>query len=111
MVDKSDPISYTKYIRNLPSTERLLRQFLKMETGLAKNEAYARGHRFNFEFTQEQRDIINKLMDGGLTFEEAFDEFERRERGCDGAGAARCDVQPNAASDEATQRVDEDPKD
>lgn len=40
MADKTDPISYTKYIRNLPSTERLLRQFLKLETGLGNSDSF-----------------------------------------------------------------------
>ena len=40
MPDRNDPVSYAKYIRSLPSTERLLRQFLTMETGQGKNEAY-----------------------------------------------------------------------
>lgn len=74
MVDKTDGVAYAKYIRNQRSTETLLRQFLKLETGLGKSRAYERGHVFNFEWTQEQRDVVNKLMtDEGLTFEEAFD--------------------------------------
>jgi hypothetical protein len=77
MADKNDPISYTKYVRNLPSTERLLRQFLKMETGLGKNAAYNRGHEFNFQWTQEQRDVVNHLMTLGMTFEEAFDYHKK----------------------------------
>jgi len=73
MADKNDPISYAKYVRQLPSTERLLRQFLTMETGQGKNAAYNRGHDFNFKFTQAQRDEAFRLMDAGKTFEEAFD--------------------------------------
>ncbi len=74
MVDKTDGVAYAKYIRGQRSTEQLLRQFLKMETGLGKNKAYERGHVFNFEWTQEQRDVVNKLMtDENLSFEEAFD--------------------------------------
>lgn len=74
MADKNDGVAYAKYIRNQRSTEQLLRQFLKMETGLGKNKAYERGHVFNFEWTQEQRDVVNKLMqDEKITFEEAFD--------------------------------------
>lgn len=77
MVDKTDPIGYAKYIRSLRSTEDLLRQFLKTETGLGKNAAYMRGHEFNFSFTQEQRDVVMKLMDDeGLSFEEAFDKYK-----------------------------------
>ena len=74
MVDKTDGIAYAKYIRGLRSTDLLMRQFLKLETGLGKSMAYERGHVFNFEWTQEQRDVVNKLMaDEGLSFEEAFD--------------------------------------
>jgi hypothetical protein len=79
--DPRDAIGYTKYVRNLPSTEMLLRQFLKLETGLGKNEAYQRGHTFNFEFTQEQRDAVFKLMDEGKTYEEAFDEVSMQSAG------------------------------
>lgn len=76
MADKNDPISYAKYVRNLPSTERLLRQFLTVETGQGKNAAYARGHEFNFTFTQAERDQVFKLMEYGMSFEEAFDYWK-----------------------------------
>lgn len=78
MADKNDPISYAKYVRNLPSTERLLRQFLTVETGQGKNAAYNRGHDFSFKFTQEQRDAVYALMDSGKTFDEAFDAVSGR---------------------------------
>ena len=78
MADKLDPVSYTKYIRNQRSTEDLLRQFLKLETGLGKSKAYERGHEFNFSWTQEQRDEVNKLMETGMSFEEAFDAIAGR---------------------------------
>lgn len=77
MADKEDPIGYAKYVRGLRSTEELLRQFLKVETGLGKNAAYNRGHEFTFEWTQEQRDVVNHLMTLGMTFEEAFDYHKR----------------------------------
>lgn len=38
MID--DPKSAAKKIRYLPSTERLMRQFLKLETGLGNSEAF-----------------------------------------------------------------------
>ncbi len=79
MVDKNDGKSYARYIRGQRSTEQLLRQFLKLETGLGKNQAYARGHTFAFEWTQEQRDEVNKIMDAeGIPFEEAFDRVNSR---------------------------------
>ena len=82
MADKNDPIGYAKYVRQLPSTERLLRQFLKLETGLGKNAAYERGHTWNFEWCSEdpkrsRPDLVKRvrdLMDQGMSFEEAFDE-------------------------------------
>ena len=79
MADKNDPVSYAKYVRNLPSTERLLRQFLKVESSMNKR-AYNRGYAFNFEMTQEQRDEVNKLMADGMTFDEAFDKYLESER-------------------------------
>ena len=75
MPDREDPIGYAKYVRQLPSTEGLLRQFLRLETGLGNSKAYQRGHEFNFRFTQEQRDVVNKLMEYGMSFEEAFDYY------------------------------------
>lgn len=71
--DSQDP-GYAKYIRYLPSTERLLRQFLKTETGLGSNSAYKRGWVFNYEFTQKQRDEVNSLMNEGDDFETAFNK-------------------------------------
>jgi hypothetical protein len=69
---------YTRKIRYSRETEGLLRQFLKTEVGLGKNEAYIRGHIFNFEFNQEQRDIVNEAMrEWDLSFEEAFDAYFR----------------------------------
>lgn len=74
-----DPKAAAKKVRNTRQVEELLRQFLKLETGLGKNAAYNRGHTFNFEWSQEQRDVVNKLMaDHGMSFEEAFDAVTRR---------------------------------
>lgn len=53
--------------------EPLLRQFLKIETGLGNSPQYRRGWVFNFEFTQQQRDEVNRLMESGVSFDEAFD--------------------------------------
>jgi len=78
MADKEDPKAYAKYVRYLPETERLMRQFLKLESGAGNNSAYNRGYTFNFEFTQEQRDAVMKLMDEKqVTFGEAFDEYQK----------------------------------
>ena len=73
-----DPKAAAKKVRNTRQVEELLRQFLKLETGLGKNAAYNRGHTFNFEWSQEQRDVVNKLMETGMSFEEAFDAVTRR---------------------------------
>lgn len=73
MADKLDPIGYAKYIRNQRSTEQLLRQFLKLESGLGNNPAYSRGYTYAFQWPEEKKAEVNKLMSEGLSFEEAFD--------------------------------------
>lgn len=81
MVDKNDGQSYAKYIRSLRSTDQLMRQFLKLETGLGNNPAYIRGHTWSFDWNSEDPKkaqpekvaAVKKLMDEGKTFEEAFD--------------------------------------
>lgn len=74
----SDGKEEAKRIRYLPETERLMRQFLKLETGLGNNSKYQRGHTFNFTFTQSQRDRVYQLMETGLSFDEAFDAVSGR---------------------------------
>lgn len=59
--------------RDRREAEPLLRQFLKLETGLGHSPQYRRGWVFNFEFTQQQRDEVNRLMESGVSFDEAFD--------------------------------------
>ena len=55
-----------------------MRQFLKLESGAGNSSAYNRGYAFNFEFTQEQRDAVMRLMDEKqVTFDEAFDEYQK----------------------------------
>ena len=81
MADKEDGVAYAKYIRGLRSTETLMRQFLKLETGLGNNPAFIRGHTWNFEWCSEDPAKakpekvaeVRKLMDEGMSFEEAFD--------------------------------------
>lgn len=76
-----DPKAAAKRIRNTREVEGLLRQFLKMETGLGKNAAYQRGHVWNFEWCSSDPEKaqpakvaeVNRLMDKGLPFDEAFD--------------------------------------
>lgn len=63
-------------VRQLRSTENLLRQFLKLETGLGNKPEYIRGHEFAFSFTVEQKQAVNALMEGGMSFEEAFDKVK-----------------------------------
>jgi hypothetical protein len=72
---EDDPKSAAKKERYRPSTDRLMNQFLKMESGgLGRSKEYRRGHIFNFEWTQDQRDVVNQLMETGMSFEEAFDQ-------------------------------------
>ena len=77
-----DPKVAAKKVRESREVENLLRQFLKMETGLGKNAAYQRGHIFSFDWCSEDPAraqpekvaAVNKLMAEGLSFEEAFDK-------------------------------------
>lgn len=73
--DPQDP-NHAKYIRNLRSTDQLMRQFLKLESGLGNNPSYQRGHEFAFGFTQAQKDAVNELLISGMSFEEAFDKVK-----------------------------------
>lgn len=66
--------------RKQPGVDKLLRQFLSVETGQGKSEAYRRGHTFNFEWSQQERDAVLKLMEAGKSFEEAFDERKESQR-------------------------------
>lgn len=62
--------------RKLPGTERLLRQFLTLETGQGKSREYRRGYEFNFEWTDAARAEVMRLMDSGLSFETAFEQVK-----------------------------------
>lgn len=64
--------SHSKYIRNLRSTDQLMKQFCKVESSVDK-KSYDRGYVHAFEFDDEQRLRVVKLMAGGLLFEDAFD--------------------------------------
>jgi hypothetical protein len=75
------PSDDTIDIRNWKRTreeEQQMRQFLKTETGMGNNSSYRRGYAFNFEFTDQQRAVVNKLMSDGMSFEEAFDLVKQR---------------------------------
>ena len=80
-----DPKAAAKKMRNTREVEGLLRQFLKMETGLGKNAAYQRGHVWNFEWCSSDPAKaqpakvaeVNRLMNEGLSFDEAFDRVAR----------------------------------
>lgn len=74
MSDRGEDDHDLRAIRKTREVEQGLRQFLKIETGLGKSAAYRRGHIFAFEFTQEQKDRVEELMIGGMTFEDAFDK-------------------------------------
>lgn len=78
---EDDPKSAAKKARYRPDTDRLMRQFLKTEVGMGKNEAYLRGHEFAFEWSPEDKAAVAKLMEYGMTFEEAFDYQKQVRRG------------------------------
>lgn len=72
-----DPKEAAKKERYRPDTDRLMNQFLKMESGgLGRSREYRRGHEFNFEWPQSWRDAVFKLMEHGMTFDEAFDYWK-----------------------------------
>ena len=81
-----DPKAAAKKVRESREVENLLRQFLKMETGLGKSAAYQRGHIFSFDWCSEDPTKaqpakvaeVNRLMSEGLSFEEAFDQVNGR---------------------------------
>lgn len=74
-MQEDDPKSAAKKARAHPEVDGLLRQFLSVDGPKGNSKAYQRGHTFNFEFTQEQRDVVNKLMEYGMSFDEAFDYY------------------------------------
>lgn len=81
-----DPKAYAAKIRKTAEVERLLRQFIRITP---KTKAYDRGHVFAFEFSEEKKKQVNELMEGGCTFEEAFDLVSEEE-----APARRSDAGP-----------------
>lgn len=59
--------------RKLAGVEKLLRQFLTVETGQGKSAAYRRGYEFSFEWSEEDRKKVLSRMDNqGESFDEAF---------------------------------------
>ena len=72
---EDDPKSAAMKARYHPQTERLMRQFLSTDGPKGASKEFQRGWVFNFEFTQEQRDVVNKLMEYGMSFDEAFDYY------------------------------------
>lgn len=65
----------TKRVRYSRQVESLLKQFQKWGEGgaQAQNKDYDRGYIFAFEWPQWRKDMVNNLMSGGSSFEEAFD--------------------------------------
>lgn len=60
--------------RKMPGVEKLLRQFLTVETGQGKSPAYRRGHEFAFEWPEDAKKLVNERMEQwGETFDQAFD--------------------------------------
>jgi hypothetical protein len=63
--------------RKTPEVERSLRQFLSIDGPKGASAEFKRGWEFNFEWSQAEREELNKLMDDmGLTFDEAWDILE-----------------------------------
>lgn len=62
--------------RKQPGVERLLRQFLTVETGQGKSPEYRRGYEYNFEWTDAARAEVVRLMNDGLSFETAFEQVK-----------------------------------
>ena len=81
-----DPKPAANKFLNPREVENLLRQFLKLETGLGKNAAYQRGHIFSFDWCSDDPAKaqpakvaeVNRLISEGLSFEEAFDRVSGR---------------------------------
>jgi len=65
-----------KKIRQSAEVEGLLRQFTNHDGPKGNGRAYQRGHEFNFDFTQAERDQVLKLMEYGMSFDEAFDYWK-----------------------------------
>ena len=77
LANMDDPKEAAKKERYRPDTDKLMNQFLKMESGgLGRSREYRRGHEFNFEWPQSWRDAVFKLMEHGMTFDEAFDYWK-----------------------------------
>ena len=66
--------------RKEPGVEKLLRQFLTLESGMAQSAAFDRGYAFAFEFSPAAKEEVNKLMSEGVPFEDAFDAVKGKSR-------------------------------
>lgn len=62
-----------KSMRYTPEVEKGLRQFLTIETGQGKSQAYRRGHEYTFSWPEEKKQRVQALMAEGMSFEDAFD--------------------------------------
>lgn len=77
--DPQDP-NHARYVRNLRSTDQLMKQFCKVESSVDK-PAYDRGYTWNFEWCSsdpkkaqpEKVKEVQDLMSLGWDFERAFD--------------------------------------
>jgi hypothetical protein len=78
--DPQDP-QHARYVRNLRSTNQLMKQFCKFESSVDK-PAYDRGFTWNFIWLSEDPlkaqpakvAAVKLLTETGKTFDEAFDE-------------------------------------
>lgn len=73
-----DPKSAAKKERYKYSTDQLMNQFKKLESGLGNSKEFNRGYTFAFEFTAEQKAAVNERMAAGESFEVAFDDVQGR---------------------------------
>lgn len=71
---------YAREVRKSPMVEGLLRQFLRAESGQSQNPNFDRGYEFAFRWSEESKAKVNRLMELGMTFEEAFDYQIRVEK-------------------------------
>ncbi len=80
MADKNDPIGYAKYMRYQPETERLLKQFCRLESSV-DGKAYNLRHVYMEQcgnaacsphLTDAERALADELMRSGSGFEDAL---------------------------------------
>lgn len=61
---------------NNPTARRMMRQFLNHDGPKGNKPEYDRGYEYTFRFSQNDRDIVNAMMNKGMSFAEAFDTYK-----------------------------------